>query len=361
MRTTDTSVNQEFAAELDRLIRQSGSTQRDLSDRAGVASSYISRLRRGQRKAPGVRVIRAIGEALEESVPGAVSRLLKAAGSAVLHEPQLMRTHTAAFLAGRLSDATGQASPRDQHPPERSRPDLEEQVNRDRPKSGRHVRPRIRIFLADDHALLRQALRVLLEAQNDLEIVGEATNGRDAVEGVERLMPDVVLMDMVMPGLNGIEATRQIVKRVRGTRVLILTAYLEDERLLQSLRAGVSGYVVKNSDLEELLLAIHTVHSGNTYFSTSVSEEISVDEVLLQARQPEGKTGYELLTNREREVLQLIAEGKSNFEIGPELSITIKTVEGHRSHIMTKLHAKNRTDLIRYAIRRGLVGLETPG
>jgi len=230
-------------------------------------------------------------------------------------------------------------------------------VTRNRPQMGGSQR--IRLLVADDHALLRQALRVLLEAQDGLEVVGEATNGRDAVDAAERLMPDVVLMDMVMPGLNGIEATRQILKRAPGIKVLILTAYLEDERLLQALRAGAAGYVVKNSDMEELLLAIRSVYRGNTYFSTAVSDEISVNEVMLQAKQPEGRTGYELLTNREREVLQLIAEGLSNQAIADELVISVKTVEAHRSHIMTKLHAKNRTDLIRYAIRRGLVGLES--
>jgi two-component system response regulator NreC len=219
---------------------------------------------------------------------------------------------------------------------------------------------RIRLLVADDHALLRQALRVLLEAQDGLEVVGEATNGRDAVDAAARLQPDVILMDMVMPGLNGIDATRQIIKRSPATRILILTAYLEDERLLQALRAGAAGYVVKNSDMEELLLAIQSVHRGNTYFSTTVSEEIAVNEVLLQSKQPEGKTGYELLTAREREVLQLIAEGLSNQAIADELVISVKTVEAHRAHIMTKLHAKNRTDLIRYAIRRGLVSLDGP-
>lgn len=218
---------------------------------------------------------------------------------------------------------------------------------------------RIRILVADDHALLRQALRMLLEAQDGLEVVGEATNGRDAVEVAERLMPDVILMDMVMPGLNGIEATRQILKRAPGCRVLILTAYLEDERLLQALRAGAAGYVVKNSDMEELLLAIQSVFRGNTYFSTSVSDEISVNEVMMQAKQTEGRAGYDLLTPREREVLQLIAEGLSNQAIADELVISVKTVEAHRAHIMTKLHAKNRTDLIRYAIKRGLVGLDS--
>ena len=200
----------------------------------------------------------------------------------------------------------------------------------------------------------------MLDAQEGIEVVGEATNGRDAVDSTETLQPDVVLMDMVMPGLNGIEATRQITKRAPAARVLILTAYLEDERLLQALRAGASGYVVKKSDMEELLLAIQSVHRGNTYFSAAVSEEIAVNEVLIQAKQPDAKAGYDLLTSREREVLQLIAEGLSNQGIADELFISVKTVEAHKAHIMNKLNARNRTDLIRYAIKRGLVGLETP-
>ncbi len=231
-------------------------------------------------------------------------------------------------------------------------------VTRSRPAPGGSHR--LRLLVVDDHALLRQALRALLDGQESLEVVGEATNGREAVDAAERLRPDVVLMDMVMPGLNGIEATRQIIKRVPNCRVLILTAYLEDERLLQALRAGASGYVVKNSELDELVLAVHSVHRGNTYFSSVVSEEISVNEVLLQSKQPEARTGYDLLTAREREVLQLIAEGMSNQRIADELVISVKTVEAHKAHIMSKLHAQNRTDLIRYAIKRGLVGLESP-
>lgn len=207
--------------------------------------------------------------------------------------------------------------------------------------------------------MLRQALYVLLDAQPGLEVVGEAANGRDGVEVAERLLPDIVIMDMVMPGLNGIEATRQIVSRLPSTRVLMLTAYLEEERLLQALRAGASGYVVKNSDLEELVLAIRSVHHGNVYFSSSVREEIEVNQLMLQGNQVEARTRYDLLTSREREVLQLIAEGLSNSEIAEELAISVKTTEAHRAHIMTKLHAKNRTDLIRYAIKRGLVGLES--
>ena len=224
----------------------------------------------------------------------------------------------------------------------------------------RNGNTRLRLLVVDDHTLLRQALRSLLDSQEGLEVVGEATNGREAVEAVERLRPDVVLMDMVMPGLNGIDATRQIVKRQPNCRVLILTAYLEDERLLQALRAGASGYVVKNSEIDELVLAVQSVHRGNTYFSAAVSEEIAVNEVLLQAKQPETRSGYDLLTSREREVLQLIAEGRSNQRIADELVISVKTVEAHKAHIMSKLHAQNRTDLIRYALKRGLVGLEAP-
>jgi two-component system response regulator NreC len=218
---------------------------------------------------------------------------------------------------------------------------------------------RIRVLLVDDHTLLRQALRMMLEGQEGLQIVGEAANGREAVDAADRLRPDVVLMDMVMPGLNGIEATRQIVRHAPGTRVLILTAYLEDDRLLEALRSGAAGYIVKKSDLDELLLAIQSVHRGNTYFSADVSAEIAVNEVLMQAKQAEPKAGYELLTGREREVLQLIAEGMSNQRIADTLFISVKTVEAHKAHIMNKLHARNRTDLIRYAIKRGLVGLET--
>jgi DNA-binding NarL/FixJ family response regulator len=217
---------------------------------------------------------------------------------------------------------------------------------------------RIRVLLVDDHTLLRQALRMMLQGQEGLEIVGEAANGREAVDAADRLRPDVVLMDMVMPGLNGIEATRQIVRHAPGCRVLILTAYLEDDRLLEALRSGASGYVVKKSDLDELLLAIQSVHRGNTYFSADVSAAIAVNEVMMQAKQAEPKAGYDLLTGREREVLQLIAEGMSNQRIADTLFISVKTVEAHKAHIMSKLHARNRTDLIRYAIKRGLVGLD---
>ena len=219
---------------------------------------------------------------------------------------------------------------------------------------------RIRILIVDDHAILRQALRQLLDLRQEVEVVGDAANGREAIAATEKLMPDVVLMDMVMPGLNGLEATRQIRKRFPKTRVLILTGYMEDEQILSALRAGAAGSVVKRSDTEELLLGIQAVHRGNTYFSAVISDGDAVNQYLWQAKQEDGKAGYDLLTSREREVLQLIAEGYSNQRIAQELFISVKTVEAHKAHIMSKLHARNRTDLIRYALRKGLVGLDAP-
>jgi two-component system response regulator NreC len=219
---------------------------------------------------------------------------------------------------------------------------------------------RIRVLIVDDHAILRQALRQLLESHAEVEVVGDAASGREAIAATEKLMPDVVLMDMVMPGLNGLEATRQIRKRAPKSRVLILTGYMEDEQIISALRAGAAGYVVKRSDTEELLLGIQAVHRGNTYFSSAISDGDAVNQYLWQAKKEDGKAGYELLTSREREVLQLIAEGYSNQRIAQELFISVKTVEAHKAHIMSKLHARNRTDLIRYALRKGLVGLDAP-
>jgi len=230
----------------------------------------------------------------------------------------------------------------------------------ERPNWTRAGGQRIRVLIVDDHAILRQALRHLLEARAEVEVVGDAANGREAIAATEKLLPDVVLMDMVMPGLNGLEATRQIRKRFPKTRVLILTGYMEDEQILGALRAGASGYVVKRSDTEELLLGIQAVHRGNTYFSSAISDGDAINQYLWQAKKEDGKAGYDLLTSREREVLQLIAEGYSNQRIAQELFISVKTVEAHKAHIMSKLHASNRTDLIRYALRKGLVGLDAP-
>lgn len=229
----------------------------------------------------------------------------------------------------------------------------------ERPAWERPSMGRIRVLIVDDHAVLRQALRMLLETQDEVEVVGDVSNGREAVDLAEQLTPDVILMDMVMPGLNGLDATRQIRKRLPKTKVLVLTGYVEDERILAALRAGASGYVVKRSDVSELLLAIQAVHRGNPYFSSSISEEMPVNDFLWQAKAGEVKDNYDVLTAREREVLQLIAEGYSNQAIADELFISVKTVEAHKAHIMTKLRAQNRTDLIRYAIKKGIITLET--
>lgn len=218
---------------------------------------------------------------------------------------------------------------------------------------------RIRILLVDDHAVIRQALRMLLEAQPELEVVGDVENGREAVQISERLRPDVVLMDVVMPGLNGLEATRQIRKVSPSTRVVMLSGFVDEDQLLEAIRAGASGYLMKRSDVSELVLAIQTVHRGNSYFSSALSEGFDLTEVLYQAKRVEPKNANDPLTPREREVLQLIAEGYTNQGIARELYISVKTVEAHKAHIMAKLHARNRADLIRYAIRKGIVRLES--
>ena len=229
-----------------------------------------------------------------------------------------------------------------------------------RPQITATVQNRIKTLIVDDHEVLRQALSLLLGTHPEIEVVGEAANGREAIDNAERLKPDVILMDMVMPGLNGLEATRQLRKPLPNAKVLILTGYVEDEQILAALRAGATEYVVKRSDVSELLLAIQSVHRGNTYFSSSISESMVNNDYLWQARRGDAKVGAELLTSREREVLQLIAEGYSNQAIAQELFISVKTVEAHKAHIMTKLRAQNRTDLIRYAIRRGIVRLDSP-
>jgi DNA-binding NarL/FixJ family response regulator len=212
-------------------------------------------------------------------------------------------------------------------------------------------------MIVDDHAVLRQALRLLLETTREVQVIAEATNGREAVEVAERTHPDVVLMDMAMPALNGLEATRQITKRVPNARVLILTGYLEEDHVLTAVRMGASGYCIKRSDVAELLEAIRTVGRGDTYFSPAVTERLGPD-FLRRVRTTDEAS--DPLTSREHEVLQLIAEGYSNQGIADALFISLKTVEAHRAHIMSKLRATSRADLIRYAIRRGIVRVDDP-
>jgi two-component system response regulator NreC len=218
----------------------------------------------------------------------------------------------------------------------------------------------IRLIIADDHAVLRQALHLMLNSRGEIDVVAEAANGREAVQAAAALQPDIVLMDVAMPGLSGLEATSQIHQRFKHIRVIMLTAYMEEERIIDALRAGAMGFVVKNSDFDELLMAIHKVMTGETYFSREISdcEDIHRDHWLI--RSGNGKSGHELLTRREREVLQLIGEGHQNQRIGADLEISVRTVEVHKDHIMKKVGARSRGDLIRYALLRGLVPLDRP-
>jgi len=214
----------------------------------------------------------------------------------------------------------------------------------------------IRVLLVDDHAILRDTLRLLLSAHPEVEVVGEAQDGRQAVDLAEQLKPDVVLMDTAMPGLNGIEATALIHKRLPRTRVLMLSGYGQEERVTAALRAGASGYVVKNSPAAELLLAIQTVYAANTYLSAALAERQTVRNFLVAADTPALAPA---ISAREREVLQLVAEGCSNKGIAERLYISLKTVEAHKEHIVRKLGVKGNAELIHYAIRTGLIAVET--
>ena len=214
---------------------------------------------------------------------------------------------------------------------------------------------RIRVLLADDHAMFREGVRSLLSGFDDVEVVGEATNGREAIDKALLLQPDVVLMDIAMPVMGGIESARRIRKECPSARILTLTQYEDSEYILTMLRAGVKGYVPKIATATELVTAIRAVHAGDCYLYPSATTAL-VEEYLLQS--PAERSEYERLTEREREILQLVAEGRSNREIGEMLFISVKTVLRHRSDIMNKLRLHNRTDLIKYAIQKGLI--ETP-
>lgn len=216
---------------------------------------------------------------------------------------------------------------------------------------------RIRVLIVDDHAVFRAALRMLLQRENELDVIGDVENGRAALQFVDHHRPDVIVMDAVMPGLNGIEATRQLKRRLPNTKVVILTGVTDEDQLREAVRAGASGYITKHSQELELLLAIRTVHRGNPYVSMDIAEGVDVAEIIYEARRTENTD--DVLTAREREVLQLIAEGLTNQQIADELTVSVKTVEAHKTHIMKKLRTRNRADLIRYALRKNIVREES--
>jgi DNA-binding NarL/FixJ family response regulator len=212
---------------------------------------------------------------------------------------------------------------------------------------------RIRVLLADERQLLRQAMRAMIESRHDIEVVAEASDGHEAVALTDQFKPDIVLMDPGMPGLNGVAATNEIVRRNPRTRVLIVTGQIDDPRVPAALCAGAHGYLVKRSDINELRTAIQTVQSGNPYFSRSITHGRSAVEFLLQARR-EATVGD--LSPREWEVVQLVAAGHTNRQIADRLAIHVNTVEAHKAHITTKLKAQSRTDLLTFANQHRIVG-----
>ncbi|HEX4596739.1 MAG TPA: response regulator transcription factor [Burkholderiaceae bacterium] len=214
---------------------------------------------------------------------------------------------------------------------------------------------KVRVLIADDHALVREGLRALLQAQPDIEVIGEAETGREAVQLARTLNPDVVLMDIAMPLLSGLEATRQIAKQVPSTRVLIVSSYSDDEYVHQLAEAGGAGYVLKQTTCADMVRAIHEAKKGNAFFSPAISRRLSDHYRESITRGTPVKERTDLLTSRETEVLQLIAEGDSNKRIASELGIGIKTVERHRQRLMDKLGIHDVAGLTRYAISRGLV------
>lgn len=213
---------------------------------------------------------------------------------------------------------------------------------------------KIRVLIVDDHAILREGIRALLALQDDIDIVGEAAEGKEAVDKARQLEPDVVLMDVAMPLMDGLEATRRIRKENPRTKILILTQYDNKEYVLSSIKSGASGCIPKRAVVSELVSAIRAVHRGDSFLYPSVTKFLVEDYLQRVEEDP-----YDQLTAREREILKLVAEGRTNREIAGLLSVSVKTVLGHRTNLMEKLDIHNRTELIKYAIRKGLITVDT--
>jgi len=218
---------------------------------------------------------------------------------------------------------------------------------------------RIRILVADDHTVIRRGIVGLLNAQSDMEVVAEAGTGREAVAQAVAVKPDVALLDVAMPDLNGLGATREIKEQLPAAAVLILTMHDREDYLFQALRAGASGYVLKGADIDDLLTAVRAVARGGVYLFPQVAKELLSDYLRRVRSGEDVKSSYDGLTDREREILQLIAEGKTAARIAEDLHISAHTVRSHRDNIMMKLDLHDRAALIRYATRRGLVGPDT--
>jgi len=213
---------------------------------------------------------------------------------------------------------------------------------------------KLRILLADDHIVMRTGLRALLERQTNLEVVGESENGRETVALAASLKPDVLVMDVGMPVLNGIEATQTIVTQNPTVAVVILSMHADESYVMRALKAGARGYLLKDSAAADLIGAIQAISQGKSFFSPKVSRILAEDYVRV-LKQKGAVDTYDLLTSREREILQLLAEGKTNKEVATALNISPYTVETHRSHILQKLNLHNSAELVLYAVRKGII------
>jgi DNA-binding NarL/FixJ family response regulator len=213
--------------------------------------------------------------------------------------------------------------------------------------------PPIKIILADDHKIVRQGMRSLLESHPGFEVIGEASDGEEALKLMETLSPDIAFMDVMMPNLNGIEAAKIARQRGLKTKLIFLSMHANSTYAVRALQSGALAYVLKDSDFTEILQAIQNVMEGRRYLSAAIADEVF--ETLLNVNNVDKNGSLDVLSTREREVLQLIAEGNTNIVIAEKLTLSVRTVEAHRAHIMTKMRFNSQSDLVRYAIQQGLI------
>jgi two-component system response regulator NreC len=213
---------------------------------------------------------------------------------------------------------------------------------------------KIRVFIADDHAILREGLKALLALSENIEVVGDASSGKEALEMIAKLTPDVVIMDIAMPIMDGIETTRRITKSYPGVKVIILSQHDNKEYILSAIKAGASGYILKKAVSADIITGVEAVNSEGYYFHPMVAKTV-IEDYLKNLKGKQQEDDYERLSEREKEVLKLIADGFTSNDIAQMLFISVKTVLGHRTNIMEKLNIHNRTELVKYAIRKGII------
>jgi RNA polymerase sigma factor (sigma-70 family) len=213
---------------------------------------------------------------------------------------------------------------------------------------------KIRVLIADDHGIVRTGLRLQLDRHDDLEVVGESCDGRDAVRMAEELSPDIVVMDIAMPNLNGIQATEQLVKKNPELGVIVLSMHSDESYVLRALAAGARGYLLKDNAEVDLYRAVHDVARGKPFFSPAIANAL-LEDYMRQMQQRGLHDSYDLLTDREKEILQLLAEGKSNKEVATILNVSTNTVETHRTRLMQKLNLHSAAEIVLYAVRKGIV------